>query len=197
MGIMLHSRIWQQSLSELYAKSKSRAIIARAQDYYDGFCAQHATEAKANRTVLKARVLPGLSLYKALLEENADTQKVLAEMVPLFRAAFFTRRMQGIRVLNLLPDPFLIVKPILKLMTRKEYVPGAQEIVKDDADCFALNVYRCFIFDTLAQHDAKELTALYCNTDDWLAEVLPKIRWERTKTLGRGGDCCDFRWCRS
>jgi hypothetical protein len=132
-----------------------------------------------------------------LLEGNKDQQKALAEVNDLFRAAFFTRRMQGIRVLNHLSDPFPIVKPMLKMMTMNEYMPGAQEIVEDSADCFALNVYRCFIFDTLAKHDAKVLTTLYCNTDDWLAEVLPKISCERTKTLGRGGDCCDFRWCRS
>ena len=103
--------------------------------------------------------------------------------------------MPGIRALNYLPNPFFIVRPVLKMMARDEYLPGAQEIVEDSADCFALNVYRCFILDTLVKHNAKELTAIYCNTDDWLADVLPKISWERTKTLARGGDCCDFRWC--
>jgi hypothetical protein len=195
---MEYSRVWQRSLSKLYDEQKASALLSRAQIFYDEYCAQHsAEENRANKTMLKSRILPGLSIYKALLEENKDQQKVLREVDDLFRTAFFTRRMQGIRVLNHLPDPFPILKPILKMMTRNEYVPGAQEIVEDSADCFALNVYRCFIFDTLAKHDAKELTALYCNTDDWLAEVLPKIRWERTKTLGRGGDCCDFRWCRT
>jgi hypothetical protein len=104
--------------------------------------------------------------------------------------------MQGIHVLNYFPDPFPIVKPVLKMMTKDEYLPGSQEIVEDSADCYAVNIYRCFILDTLAKHDARELTACFCNTDDWLAEALPKIGWERTQTLGRGGDCCDFRWRR-
>jgi len=29
---------------------------------------------------------------------------------------------------------------MLKMMTMNEYMPGAQEIVEDSADCFALNV---------------------------------------------------------
>lgn len=82
------------------------------------------------------------------------------------------------------------------MMARDEYLPGSQEIIEDSPDCFAFNVYRCFILDVLAEYDAAELTALYCKTDDWLAESLPGIRWERTRTLGRGDDCCDFRWCR-
>jgi hypothetical protein len=198
MPRMPHSLIWQRRLSIIYDDQKANALIARAQVYYDDYCSQHSAEAnRANRTALKTRVLPGLSIYKALLEKNDDQQKVLAEVDTLFRAVFFTRRMQGIRVLNHFSNPFPIVKPMLKMMTRNEYVPGAQEVIEDSADCFALNVYRCFILDTLARHNAKELTALYCNTDDWLAEVLPKISWERTKTLGRGGDCCDFRWSRN
>jgi hypothetical protein len=136
------------------------------------------------------------AIYKALLEQSDDRQKALAEVDILFRAAFFPAMMRGIRVLNYLPDPFPIVRPVLKMMTRDEYLPGAQEIVEDGADCFALNVYRCLILDTLAEHHAQELTASFCSTDDWLAELMPKISWERTKTLGRGGDCCDFRWCR-
>jgi hypothetical protein len=56
------------------------------------------------------------------------------------------------------------------------------------------NIYRCIILDVLSENNAKELTPLYCKTDDWLAQALPKISWERTKTLGYGDDCCDFRW---
>jgi predicted ArsR family transcriptional regulator len=44
---------------------------------------------------------------------------------------------------------------------------------------------------------APELTPLYCQMDDLLFEALPpEIRWERTKTLGRGDEICDFRWTR-
>lgn len=194
---MPHSKIWRRSLSGLYDSRRAEALLSRAQEYYDDLCAQHASETEpANRRVLKNRVLPGLSIYKALLEENHDRQKVLAEMDTLFRVAFFAAMIPGIRMLNHLPNPFPIVRPVLRRMTRDEYLPGAQEIVEDSADCFAVNVYRCFILDTLARHSVIELTASFCSTDDWLAAALPKIGWERTKTLGRGGDCCDFRWCR-
>lgn len=197
MPRMPHSLVWQHSLSRLYDDQKATALVSRAQTYYDDYCSQHSTVAnRANRITLKSRVHPGLSIYKAMLEANDDQQQVLVEMDALFRAAFFTKRMQGIRLLNHLSDPFSIVKPILKMMTKDEYLLGSQEIIEDSKDCFALNVYRCFILDTLEKNQAKELTALYCDTDDWLAEVLPKISWARTKTLGRGGDCCDFRWCR-
>lgn len=197
MSGMPHSLVWRRSLVRWYSAEEASLLIAKAQHHYNDFYVQHATEPnRFNRATLKSRLLPGLSIYKALLEDGGDREKTLGEVDALFRTAFFTPMLKGIRVLNVLPDPFPIVKPVLKMMTREEYLPGSQEIVEDSADCFALNVYRCFILDTLAKHDAPELTALFCNTDDWLSETLPKISWERTKTLGRGGDCCDFRWRR-
>jgi hypothetical protein len=88
------------------------------------------------------------------------------------------------------------VRLVLRWMVRSPYRPDAQEIIEDSADCFAVNVYRCFILDTLTAHGAPELTALYCQTDDWLAETLPQVKWLRTRTLGRGDELCDFRWRR-
>ena len=198
MAKMPHSEKWRQSLSVMYNDQKAKDLVSRANFLYAYYCARHFAEiSRANEISFKTRVLPGLSIYKALLEENDDREKVLDEVENLFRAAFFTEMTQGIRLLNYLPNPFFVVRPVLKMMTRDEYVPGAQEIVEDTTHCFAMNVYRCFILDTLTKLEAKELTALFCNTDDWLSEALPKVSWERTKTLGRGDDCCDFRWCRA
>jgi len=71
------------------------------------------------------------------------------------------------------------------------------ELVENSQCSFAFNVHRCFYLDVLTAYGAPELTALYCRLDDLLyATWSPSIRWERTKTLGRGDDCCDFRYSR-
>ena len=195
MTIMPYSRKWQTSLAGFHDPQTALKLISRAQTYYEQFTIQHANEKdRDNRARLRNLILPGLSIYKALSEENEDQKKVLGEVEVLFRAAFFTKRLQGIRLLRFLPNPFPMIKPALKLMTAKEYMPGSQEIVADDRYCFAINIYRCYILDILNIHNARELTPIFCKTDDWLAEALPKIYWGRTKTLGLGNDCCDFRW---
>lgn len=194
---MPYASKWQQILTELYDASTSKNLVSRAHAYYERFHAHYSHRKYSNHQgILNSRILPGLSIYKALHDENHNQAQILNEVEILFKRTFFTTRLQGIRLLNYLPDPFPILKPILRWMTSKEYLPGSQEIVIDDRDCFAINTYRCFILDVLTENDAKELTSIYCKTDDWLAQALPKISWERTKTLGRGDDCCDFRWCR-
>jgi hypothetical protein len=194
---MPYASKWLQILTEIYGLSRSKKLILKAQAHYEMFHIHYSGRSYSNhRVILNTRILPGLSIYTALCDENDNQDKVLDEVESLFKRTFFTNRLQGIQLLNYLPNPFLIIKPVLKLMTAKEYSPGSQEIIIDDPDCFAFNVYRCFIFDVLTSHNAQKLTLIYCKTDDWLAQALPKISWQRTKTLGSGNDCCDFRWCR-
>jgi hypothetical protein len=190
-----HSRTWQQVLSSQYDERTARMLVARAAILYTCYWLEDANGVqRSDRQTLKTRVLPALSIYKALLEINEDCEMVLSQMEALFKAAFFATQLRGIRLVNRLRDPFPVIRPVLKSMTRNTYLPGSQEIVVDTCDCFAINVYRCFILDVLTRHQAAELTPLFCQTDDWLSEAMPKIGWERTNTLGLGGDCCDFRW---
>jgi hypothetical protein len=142
-------------------------------------------------------IAPGLALYRALLAEGAqDRQAALDAVEVLFKASFFLVERKMVTLLNLIPDPFPLVRCGLRGMTKNHYLPGASEVIEDSDTCFAVNTYRCFIFDTLTRYGAAELTPLYCKTDDWLAESLSKVRWLRTKTLADGDDLCDFRWCR-
>ena len=42
----------------------------------------------------------------------------------------------------------------------------------------------------------QELCRLFCDVDDVTYGGLCKLGFARTKTLGYGADCCDFRFCR-
>lgn len=61
-----------------------------------------------------------------------------------------------------------------------------------------IGMHSCFYLNVLTAYGAPELTPVYCQMDDLLYGALsPSVRWRRTKTLGRGDDCCDFCWSRS
>lgn len=150
------------------------------------------------RSQLTNLILPGLALYQTLIVDlNGEREAALDESETLFRVGFFALERRFIPLLRVLPDPFPILRHVLRQMDKNIYLPGASEVVEDTVNCFAVNTYRCFILDTLRDAGAPELTPLYCKTDDWLAELLPGVRWLRTGTLALGADCCDFRWCRS
>jgi hypothetical protein len=195
MRILPHTSEWRKNLSGIYGIGMANELLLLAQSLYDGFCARPLLKLNpSDQTALLTRVLPALSIYKAHLEIAGDKENALDIVDNLIRTTYFSNMANGIRLLNYLPDPFFIVKPVLKMMTRNEYVTGAQKIIEDNEDCFALHTYRCFIFDILKMYGVPELTVAFCNTDDFLAEQLPKVHFERVGTLGKGNPYCDFRW---
>jgi hypothetical protein len=112
MPKMSHSRIWLKQLEKEHGAQQARVLLARAQSFYDEYCAMHTSEPnRANRSILRTRLLPGLSLYRVLhstdrLPKSSRLRKseALGEMDGLFRAAFFTGMVPDIRLLNRLPD---------------------------------------------------------------------------------------------
>ena len=58
---------------------------------------------------------------------------------------------------------------------------------------WAIDMTRCPYHDTCVKYGCPELCRCFCDSDDVSYENLhPQLVWHRTKTLGRGGDCCDF-----
>lgn len=193
-----HLRIWKRTLKRRRESADAEALIQEIKREHDQL--QASQPGMANRT-LQAQwdnlIAPGLALYRVLSAEgNKDRQAVLDETEILFETSFFTVERKLVKLLNLLPEPFPLLRFGLRSMTKNHYLPGASEVIEDSETCFAANTHRCFILDTLMEHGAPELTILYCKTDDWLAAEVPKVRWLRTKTLANGNKLCDFRWCR-
>ena len=195
--IMPHARARRNLLAKSFGRVEAQSVISRAENLYAGFIQQVPLGTSSNgQKMLKGRLYPGLAVYRSLLEIVEDQEAVLDQMEPLFKASFVNNLLPGIHLLNLLPDPFPIVRYVMRKMAFGADGVYEQEIVEDTPDTFAFNTHKCIIHETLLSHDAGELTPLFCSTDDWLAAALPKISWERTQTLGRGGDYCDFRWSR-
>jgi len=197
MKPMPHYKTWKQVLAQSRAKQGAESIIQQVQERYEQLLVNPPKVAnRTQRMQLVNLILPGLALFEVLRNESGDKQAVLIEVEDSFKCSFFFGLRKMVGLVNYLPDPFPIVRWGMRRTTSETYLPGSHEVVEDTQHCFAINIYRCFILDTLQDFDAVELTALYCKTDDWLAERVPKVIWQRTKTLGWGDEFCDFRWCR-
>ncbi|MAT45301.1 MAG: hypothetical protein CL609_23475 [Anaerolineaceae bacterium] len=186
---------WLKSLSNRYGKEKAKEILKQSITIYQELLVfSHSTHKKTHSRQYHT-ILSVLAVYRTLLEKNKYTQTALSETEVLFKDVYFQTQLKGIHLLNRIPNPFPIIRPVLKTITKFSDKKSGQEIIQDNKNCFAVNVYQCGIFDTLKQFDAAELTPIFCASDDWLSDAMPKIDWQRTQTLGRGGEMCDFKWC--
>ena len=197
---MPYLTLWQRRLAEKRGEAEAARLVARAQTRYDELYAQRPRPAsRALRFHVERVTLPGLALYQTLLEESNDRQAVLAEMESLI-----TSSMAGypslMPLLVRLQDPFPVLRRVFPWMMRLGFPAEGWDLesVEDSNDCLAFNIRRCLYLDTLTSYGAPELTPVYCAQDDVrFAKLPPSITWERTMTLGRGHDRCDFRWCRA
>ena len=184
-------------LSRIKDESFSLQIVIDAEARYNKLLTSSESHPKDQNKMIVKRVLPLFSIYQSLKSQNIGQEEAILIIEILLKESFFRTQLSGIRYINrVFREPFPVIKPALRLMMHFSDLPAGQEIKQDDKNCFTINIYQCFIHDTLKKLEAPELTPVFCATDDWLSEAMPKIQLQRTQTLGRGGEMCDFCWCR-
>ena len=187
--------VWKRLLAQQRDAEEVGLIAECIQQRYAALQCQKPQAANpSQRRRLNHLILPGLALYQALREANPSQDESLTETERLFRATLFINERRFTAWLNRLPDPFPIVRIMLRQVERAAHAEAEHEIIEDSPHCFAFNAHRCFLMEALRFYQAPELIPLYCKTDDWVAEAMPKVCWRRTKTIGRGDPICDFHW---
>lgn len=190
-------RLWNKRLAQRHGQKVTDAIVLETKNIYEQLIKNDILKDNPHKKQLINMIFPILAVYLAMKNNHLTQQNALQDVEDLVRETFFSTQLSGIRLINrILPDPFPVIKPALRIMMHFSDLPAGQEIKQDDKNCFAIHVYQCFIHDTLKEHHAPELTPVFCATDDWLSAAMPKIQWQRTQTLGIGGEMCDFCWCR-
>jgi hypothetical protein len=190
----------QQILAEKHGPVQAALLTARAQARYnDLYTCRLGFQQSALRQHYEEGILPSLALYQTLREEYNDQESALNEM-DLIIAAMVERsgRRRLVQILGYLPDPFKVMRMVNRWVMKVRYPREGWrfEWVEDNDQCIAYDARECFYLNVLTACGAPELTAHLCTIDDLLYSDLPGISWERTKTLSRGDDRCNFRFCR-
>lgn len=192
--------IWRQVLSRRHGVAKAQQLAAAVRRQRAALIAEaRMPENPGLRQHLQANILPGLALYRVLLQEHAgDKQAALAEVDDAFRPWTLAKIRWLLAPLQLLPTPFGLFKLAFTQMMKKFPAEGWDfTFVENSADRVAFNATRCFYLNTLTAYGAPELTASFCKTDEVMAELFPpSVRFVRLHTLGRGNELCDFQYCR-
>ncbi|MGE5138987.1 MAG: L-2-amino-thiazoline-4-carboxylic acid hydrolase [Rudaea sp.] len=209
LGARLESRqrrmprldIIQQALAQTRGKVQAAFLAARVQArYQDLYAHRPHFYQPALRRHLESSILPGLALYQALREGSEDQDAIMAEIDRVF-AAWVDRSFQRrqVKLLERLPAPFSILRFGNRLALKMNFPAEGWNIewIEDNDRCVAYDIHECFYLNVLTAYGAQELTAHFCRSDDLLYGNLPGISWERTKTLGRGDDRCNFRFSRA
>lgn len=141
---------------------------------------------------LTRTILPRVALYNAL---KADS-KLSAEAYDLVHKYMIevigAQKRKGTRVLEIVPGFYRIYsKSFLKIMRTTDLQKSTQE---ESKDYYNITVTDCLWYNACKEFGCPELCPAFCDVDDVTYGNLRKLGFSRTKTLGKGGDCCDFHF---
>ena len=181
--------------AEEIGKERAGRIAARAQKRYEELCRENVSDARALRSHTFGRIYPAIAVYETLRAEGIGQEKAVwyvREYFQRFAASFAPHLQRMIRVLGLARKvPGIFMKIVLK-----GFGPDAgfrYEFPETSGNEARANVVCCPYYETCRRYGCPEITRAFCDGDDaGYGNLHPKLVWGRTKTIGRGDDCCDF-----
>lgn len=139
-------------------------------------------------------ILPRIALYKSLQAEGLSEDDVYKYMRKYMLEIVAAKKHSSTAKMEIVPGFYAIYsKVFLKIMQTTDLQESVQEHGKD---YFNVTITKCLWHTACVENGCEKLCRLFCDVDDVTYGGLKKIGFTRTKTLGYGGDCCDFHMFR-
>lgn len=182
-------------VSEDVGKVKAAQIARSAQNRYEALRTENSSDSKELRSHSYKRIYPGIAVYEAMRSEGISQEKAVWYIREYFqrlaakRVPFFQRAIKTFGLAR--KFPYLFMAGI-----KKSCQPNAgfvYELPESHDNEVRINIVRCPYFEICKRYGCPEITSAYCDSDDaGYGNLHPNLIWGRTKTIGHGGDCCDF-----
>ena len=169
---------------------KGKIVFNRQEEMLDSIISNTKNKTKNQIKTLNQTIYPRIALYKALIElgyANADeiVRKYMIEVIAKEKHNS-TSKMEKV------PGFYYLYSNIfLKIMKTTDLQVSETTKGKDYYD---VTIKKCLWHDACLENDCANLCKLFCDVDNVTYGGLNKIGFSRTKTLGYGGDCCDFHF---
>lgn len=143
---------------------------------------------------LEGQILPGIVVYETL--QNVLPKDEALSTVHGYVEQRAWRLKKAFLKLMRLPGLYRKVPGIFSTQTPKlfgESAGFAAREIQTAGGVWRIDMTKCPYHDACVRYGCPELCPSFCDSDDITYGGLhPKLVWRRTKTLGRGDDCCDF-----
>ena len=155
---------------------------------------EHAGASRQRMQHLESQIMPGIAAYETLQtvmpkEEALQTVHGYVEERAYRLKKIFLRLMR-------IPGLYKKVPDIFAAQTPKFFGISAgfeANEIRTTGGVWRIDMTRCPYYDECVRCGCPELCRCFCDSDDITYDGLhPKLIWQRTMTLGRGDDRCDF-----
>ncbi len=177
-----------------FGEDKGSKLFAQQESRLDAIIAGTADKTQNQMKTLTQTILPRIALYKVLLESGCAQEDVEACMRRYMLDVVAAQKHRSTARMERVPGFYAIYSRIfLRIMRTTDLQVSTQKCGKAYYD---ITITRCLWHTACVENECPELCRLFCDVDDVTYGGLQKIGFSRTKTLGYGGDCCDFHFFR-
>ena len=181
-------------LSEEFGKDRGNALFDRQEKALSTLIENTQNKSENQMKTLAQTILPRIALYKTLSKDGLPEEDVYKYMRKYMLEKVAAKKHASTAKMELVPGFYKIYSNIfLKIMRTTDLQESVQSCGRDYYD---VTIKKCLWHTACVENDCADLCRLFCDVDDVTYGGLKKIGFSRTKTLGYGGDCCDFHFFR-
>lgn len=175
-----------------FGKDKGNILFDKEDKLLGILIGNTRNKSKNQMKTLAKTILPRIALYQVLLKDDISKEKAYEYMRKYMLDRVAAKKYKSMAKMELIPGFYSIYSNIfLKIMRTTDLQKSVQN---HDKDYFDVTIKQCLWHTACAENGCVELCRLFCDVDDVTYGRLKKIGFTRTKTLGYGGDCCDFHF---
>lgn len=184
----------KEFLSEEFGKDRGNALFDRQEKALSTLIENTQNKSENQMKTLAQTILPRIALYKTLSKDGLPEEDVYKYMRKYMLEKVAAKKHASTAKMELVPGFYKIYSNIfLKIMRTTDLQESVQSCGRDYYD---VTIKKCLWHTACVENDCADLCRLFCDVDDVTYGGLKKIGFSRTKTLGYGGDCCDFHFFR-
>ena len=191
--IMKKKGVIRAELERRMPKEQADALWREATERLASIMARYADLPKGLRPHTDARIFPSAAIYLTAKERlGREAAFDIVEGAAVELTGRYAKKLAG---LMRVPGMRSLFIRIWNPLTRKMFGPdnGFQNRfypkVKGE---YRMDILACPYFRYFTELGCPELTRVFCENDDRMYGNLPGIAFERTGTLGKGAERCDF-----
>ena len=182
-------------IRERYGYAMGDELMDKIWTRYEELCRLNKNDSKAIRRHTHSNIYPGIAMFETLLDME-DTRQDAADFIVYCFRQRADEMGDRIRLLLKIPGLYRKVPAIFAFGTRKFFGTNAgfeHHFYDTDKQQVKFDMIRCPYHDICEKYGCPEIVRAFCETDiSCYGNMHPNLLWERTKTIGTGGDVCDF-----
>lgn len=179
-------------LIEEFGKEQALKLFEKEEKVLNELIENTKDKSKNQMKTLVQTILPRIALYKTLIDSDYSKEKSNEYMKKYMLEIVAVKKHASMVKMEKVPGFYSIYsKVFLKIMRKTDLQKSTQS---HDKNHFDVTINKCLWHTACVENGCEELCRLFCDVDDVTYGGLKKIGFTRTKTLGYGGDCCDFHF---